>query len=150
MSVKQIRQQAICELISNQAVYNQEQLVQLLADQGIETTQTTLSRDLNELAIYKGRNGYECPGNNKDLAPQEESLAKVLKQYMLSLEQAANLLVLKTPPGRAMPVGYELDNCEEPLIVGNIAGDDTIFVATRSNQDATELQKILLDLRDMN
>ena len=66
---------------------------------------------------------------------------------MVSAELASNMLVLKTQPGRAQAIGYELDNIKLPLVVGNISGDDTIFIATRSEEDAMQLKQELEQLK---
>ncbi|MCO7224454.1 arginine repressor [Pleionea sp. CnH1-48] len=142
MSDKQTRQRVIRDLISKQIVQNQEMLVSLLAEQGVRTTQTTLSRDLNELGIWKGPDGYVL-GDAAPLRANKNELRKVLQTLVLSMELASNFLVIRTKPGRAQAIGYELDNSSLELVVGNISGDDTIFVATRSDEDAMQLKREL-------
>ncbi len=140
MSEKKIRQAAIKELIAAHVVPNQEKLVALLAERGLRATQTTLSRDLNELGIWKGPDGYVLGNEAAPVRATKSELRKVLQTLLVSAEVAANLVVLKTQPGRAQAIGYELDNIKLPLVVGNISGDDTIFIATRSNEDAMQLK----------
>lgn len=140
MSEKKIRQAAIKELIASHVVPNQEKLVALLAERGLRATQTTLSRDLNELGIWKGPDGYVLGNEAAPVRATKSELRKVLQTLLVSAEVAANLVVLKTQPGRAQAIGYELDNIKLPLVVGNISGDDTIFIATRSNEDAMQLK----------
>jgi transcriptional regulator of arginine metabolism len=139
MTNKRTRQSTICELISDQAIASQEQLVKKLSERGIETTQTTLSRDITELGIWKGPHGYALPSTDAPIGAMKEDLSRVIQTYMSSARVAGNLVVIKTPPGRAQPIGYELDRCKDPRIVGNISGDDTIFVATPSDDDAQDL-----------
>ncbi len=140
MSEKKIRQAAIKELIGSHVVPNQEKLVALLAERGLRATQTTLSRDLNELGIWKGPDGYVLGNEAAPVRATKSELRKVLQTLLVSAEVASNLVVLKTQPGRAQAIGYELDNIKLPLVVGNISGDDTIFIATRSDEDAMQLK----------
>ncbi|WP_144393001.1 arginine repressor [Pleionea sediminis] len=143
MSEKKLRQSAIKELIGEQMIPNQETLVALLAQQGIRATQTTLSRDLNELGIWKGPEGYVLGNEAAPVRATKNELRKVLQSLLVTAEVAGSLVVLKTQPGRAQAIGYELDNIKLPLVVGNISGDDTIFIATRSESDAMQLKNEL-------
>ncbi len=147
MSEKKLRQSAIKELIANQIVPNQETLVELLAQQGLKATQTTLSRDLNELGIWKGPEGYVLGNEAAPVRATKSELRKVLQSLMVTAEIAGSMVVLKTQPGRAQAIGYELDNIKLPLVVGNISGDDTIFIATRSEEDAMKLKLELEQLK---
>ncbi|WMS86476.1 arginine repressor [Pleionea litopenaei] len=140
MSEKQTRQAAIKELIGAQMIPNQETLVELLLAKGIKATQTTLSRDLNELGIWKGPEGYVLGNEATPVRATKNELKKVLQSLLVSAEVASSLVVLKTQPGRAQAIGYELDNIKLPLVVGNISGDDTVFIATRSEEDAMQLK----------
>lgn len=143
---KQGRQQLICEIISGQEVLSQEQLVELLSERGVETTQTTLSRDLAELKVFKGPHGYALPDAISIVEPTTSELKRVLESLLLSIAQAGSLVVLRTRPGRAQPIGYELDRSQLKLVVGTLAGDDTLFIATRSEADAAELISQLEEL----
>ncbi len=143
---KQGRQQLICELIAQTPVHSQEQLVELLAERGVETTQTTLSRDLAELGVVKGPQGYAL--TQQDMAPSANlsELRRAVESLLVSIDLAANLVVMKTRPGRAQLIGYELDRSNLEHVVGTLAGDDTLFVATRSNADAEALKQQLENL----
>lgn len=143
---KQGRQQIICDLIATNEIHSQEQLVELLAERGIETTQTTLSRDLTELKVFKGPNGYALPNTDLSVSATTSELKRFLETLLVSIDQASNLVVLKTRPGRAQILGYELDRGGIPLVVGTLAGDDTLFVATRSDADARQLINELQEL----
>lgn len=139
MSKKTLRQQRISVLIQSTKVENQEQLAQFLAEEGIQVTQTTLSRDLAELHVLKGL-GYYVINQHSALAyDSEKELKRLLRQKVTAMMQAMNLVVLHTYPGNASPIGLELDNSHLPEIVGNISGDDTIFIATSSEKSAAEL-----------
>ncbi len=143
--VKNQRQRALADLIRTMALSSQEQLAQQLADLGFAVTQATISRDLEQLGAVKvrrgGQLGYALGGQpSKDPGPR---LAAVLRDWVRSVDTAANLVVIKTPPGSAHLVGVVLDQSDMPEVVGNICGDDTLFIACRSPGDAGRLAEKL-------
>ena len=129
------RQHHIARLLETRAVGSQSQLVELLAGEGIEATQTTVSRDLEELGALKvrlpgGETVYalaELP--SRQVAP-EDHLRRVLGEWVVETRCSANLVVLKTPPGSAHVVGSALDRSGFPGVIGTVAGDDTVLVVT--------------------
>jgi transcriptional regulator of arginine metabolism len=139
--LKERRQRAIAELIRANPVANQEELAERLGSLGFAVTQATISRDLDQIGALKARrNGqlsYALPedARNRPSPP----LAAVFRDWVRSVEAAANLVVIKTPPGSAHLVGVVLDQSELPEIVGTICGDDTIFMACRSETEADAL-----------
>jgi transcriptional regulator of arginine metabolism len=139
--LKDRRQRTIAELIRSHALASQEELAERLGAMGYAVTQATISRDLEQLGAVKvrreGQLGYALPDQVRD-APFPR-LASVLRDWVRSVEPAANLVVLKTPPGSAHLVGVTLDQSALPEIVGTICGDDTIFVAARSGGEAKAL-----------
>ncbi|MEM9103403.1 MAG: hypothetical protein AAGB12_13895 [Pseudomonadota bacterium] len=137
------RKTLIIDIINHNQVFSQEQLASLLLSEGVEVTQTTLSRDLAELNILKGSSGYVIQEQvaitgSKNL----NDIEKVISQYVVYISPAASLVVLKTNPGHAQLVGFELDSVKVNEIVGNVSGDDTIFIATPSIQDALALSEL--------
>ena len=135
--MKKRRHEKITELITQNEIETQEELVERLRADGYEVTQATVSRDIRELKLSKISNGR---GRQKYVAFGGEEVhlgdkyGRVLKEGYVSMELAQNLLVLKTVPGMAMAV-------EE--VVGCIAGDNTIMMAMRNEQDArTVMEKI--------
>src|SRR5690242_2133027 len=138
--LKDRRQRAIADLIRADAVSSQEELAERLADLGYAVTQATISRDLEQIGATKvrrdGRYAYVFAGQSD--APTS-GLAVVLRDWVRSIEPAANILVIRTPPGSAHLIGVALDQAELPEVVGNICGDDTVFVACRSFGDAKAL-----------
>ena len=143
--IKIQRQRAIADLISTKAPSSQEELAQELADLGFAVTQATISRDLEQLGAIKVRRGGQ-PSYALAGQPSEEPgprLAAVLRDWVRSVEVAANLVVIKTPPGSAHLVGVVLDQSDMPEVVGNICGDDTLFIACRSPDDAARLTEKL-------
>lgn len=143
--LKDRRRLAIANLIRASAVANQEELGERLAAQGFAVTQATISRDLEQIGAVKvRRNGqlsYALPGEIP-VGPNPR-LAGVFRDWVRSIEAAANLVVIKTPPGSAHLVGVVLDQSELHEIAGTICGDDTIFVACRSSSEAAALSSKL-------
>lgn len=130
-TAKNRRQALIQELLLHGPVANQEELRGLLALRGVETNQATISRDVRELGLLKTRDGYVLPESVRQTprlaAPATEELPL---QHVLSAALSGTLVVLRTPAGLASRTGYDLDRLEHPDIVGTVAGDDTLFVAT--------------------
>lgn len=139
--LKQERRRAIENLIRTNALGSQEELAERLARLGFDVTQATVSRDLEQLGAVKVRRGgelsYALPDQVQG-APGPR-LAAVVRDFVRSVETAANLVVIKTPPGSAHLIGVALDQSELQEIVGTICGDDTLFVACASAGVAAEL-----------
>ena len=113
----------------------------MLRESGFKVTQGTVSRDVRELGLTKiaaasGKQKYVVPE-----PPNEEQsrFIRVLGDSMVSIDQAQNLIVIKTGSGMAMAVAAALDKMNFPEVVGTIAGDDTIMAAVRTSQDAALL-----------
>ncbi len=143
MSDKPSRQRRIRELLQRQSVHSQDELHRLLAREGFHATQATLSRDLRDLGVLKGHDGYALPGD-APAPPPGATLERALKDYLVSATQAGNLVVLRTGPGHAPPLALELDRARPEAVIGTIAGDDTIFVATPTAAAATHILEDLL------
>lgn len=133
------RQAKIQELISSNEISSQSELADLLAMQGYQVSQTTLSRDLLEMGAVRVRgpkqNLIYAPAGQADgsINPARWSqLAKLCQDVLLSAEYSANLVVLKTPPGAAQYFASAVDKAGWSEVLGTIAGDDTIMLITRS------------------
>lgn len=138
------RRAAILRIIRESAVSKQDELVRLLRKQGFEATQSSVSRDLRELHVAKAGDRYIVPLN--EVAVPSNRMALVA-QFVLGLKTAgSSLTVLKTTSGAAQNVADAIDSAEWPEIVGTIAGDDTIFVAT---DDARAQRKLIERLREV-
>jgi transcriptional regulator of arginine metabolism len=130
---KQQRQHRIVRLLEERPVSSQAQLVVLLAEGGIEATQTTVSRDLEELGAVKvrfpgGESAYALPELPvRQIAP-EDHLRRVLGEWVVEVASSDNLVVVRTPPGSAHVVGSALDRSALDGILGTVAGDDTVLV----------------------
>ena len=141
---KERRQRTIADLIRSHALASQEELAERLGSLGYAVTQATISRDLEQLGAVKVRRGgqlsYALPDSVRSAPPR---IAAVFRDWVQSVEAAATMVVIKTPPGSAHLVGVALDNSDLPEIAGTICGDDTIFVACRSAAEAQALSSKL-------
>ncbi len=144
---KVYRRTQIVDLLRAEAVETQEDLRRKLARRGIRVTQATVSRDIEDLGLIKSRTGYRLPeAAAEPLAPAQPTLAIVLKEFLTGTRQAANLVILKTRPGNAHSVAVALDAQPWNEIVGTVAGDDTIFIATPSSRQAEAVRKKIQSL----
>src|SRR5690349_6245569 len=142
---KLTRQQLILQLIENGNMASQEDLRRGLARHGQKVTQATLSRDIHELGIVKTVNGYARPGE----AVAEAALPateRLVREFVLSVREAQNQLVLKTSVGSAQPVAAALDGEGFDEMLGTIAGDDTILIICETNRDA---ERVVGRIREM-
>jgi transcriptional regulator of arginine metabolism len=142
------RQARIVELITQRAVRSQAELATLLASEGLEATQATLSRDLDELGAVKlrGPDGgapvYVLPEEGHPIRSAGlPRLARALGELLVSADGSGNLTVLRTPPGAAQFLASALDRAALHDVVGTIAGDDTILVVAREPLTGTELAR---------
>jgi transcriptional regulator of arginine metabolism len=142
------RQHRIARLLETGAVATQEQLVALLAADGVDATQATVSRDLEEMGAVKvrvrgGTTVYALPElPNRPVAP-EDHLRRVLGEWVVEVAHSANLVVLRTPPGSAHVVGSALDRGAMSGIVGTVAGDDTVLVVAEEGVGGAKLAEEL-------
>lgn len=147
--MKRVRQRKIIELVEKYAIETQEELAEMLQNEGVVATQATISRDIRELKLSKVTN-KEGKQRYVVLKQEENYLVdkynRVLKEGFVSMDQAQNILVVKTVSGMAMAVAAAIDGLKYPEIVGSIAGDDTIMVAVRSTEETTVLIKKIREL----
>ncbi|MER7004993.1 arginine repressor [Dactylosporangium sp. NPDC000555] len=138
-TTKAARLDRISALIRGAAVHSQTELAELLAGDGIQVTQATLSRDLEELRAVKVRGAYLIPEDGeRALRPAEQAptrLIRLLRELLTGVDYSGNLVVLRTPPGAAQFLASAIDRTGLPDIVGTIAGDDTILVVAREAPD---------------
>lgn len=137
---KALRHHRILELVSGEPMVTQDEMVRRLSQQGLKVTQATLSRDIKELGLVKSADGYAALGTGAEVAPTP-SLSHLLREFVVDVREAQNLLVLKTPPGSAQPVARAIDAEKWPELVGTIAGDDTIVVISSNAKSCRQLGK---------
>jgi transcriptional regulator of arginine metabolism len=135
---KSYRQGQILKLIRAKTLHTQEELARALRSIGIPATQVTLSRDIRELGLVKTADGYVPAGEVAGNAPDIEA---VVREFVLDIRVAQNLLVLRTAPGNANSVGVALDKIDWPEIAGTIAGDDTVLVVALDGKAAQSLSE---------
>ena len=123
------RRAAIRNLLATGPAETQASLVSALQDLGYVATQSSVSRDLREIGAIKTPRGYELPSAKESADDQVAAVAELLRSVTPA---GSNLLVIHTGVGAAQRVGLALDRCGWPGMIGTIAGDDTVFVATES------------------
>ena len=144
MSSKRERHAAILDLIRNHRVGSQEDLRELLAREGIDVTQATVSRDIRELRLVKvpaseGPAHYTLPEEWEHTPPLET----LLPALFVSAEGTRNLLVVRTMTGGAQAVALAIDWEEWPEVLGTIAGDDTILIICREDEQVEDVRSRL-------
>jgi transcriptional regulator of arginine metabolism len=140
------RQSKILELISKYEIETQEELAEKLKQENFLVTQATISRDIRELKLTKistdrGTQKYAVLSQREQQI--SEKVLRVLKDAFVSMDQAQNILVIRTLNGMAMAVAAAMDAIHFDEIVGSIAGDDTLFCASRSQEDTIALMEKL-------
>ena len=151
LATKAARQGRITELIRDRVIRSQTELADLLAVGGIEVTQATLSRDLEELGALKlrgvdgGAPVYRIPedGGPRPMVGGTSRLARLLAELLLSHEGSGNLAVLRTPPGAAQFLASAIDRASLAEVAGTIAGDDTILVVARDGLTGADVGQTL-------
>lgn len=138
---KRFRQGQILKLLSSQPVASQDALRRHLGQLGMRVTQATLSRDLRELRLVKTAEGYRpLEAAVKESSPLP-ALARALKEFLLDLRPAQNMLVLKTPPSGAQPLAAAVDSERWKEVAGTLAGDDTVLVICSSRGACNAIRK---------
>ena len=136
--MKTIRQVAILDIIEKRDVETQEELAEALRDRGIKVTQATVSRDINELRLLKvltPAGVYKYATADKAENGLTERFIRILTESVLSVASSNNLIVVKTLSGSANVAAEALDSLHWPEILGTLAGDNTILLIIRSNED---------------
>ena len=144
VNMKNKRHEKILEVIEKKNIETQEELAKILNEAGFVVTQATVSRDIKKLGLVK----VKGKGSHQKYAPKAASTlveydkyVRVLKDAITGMDDAENILVIKTVPGMAMAVAAALDSLRIPEIIGSIAGDDTIMCAVRSVNDTLSIMK---------
>ncbi len=148
---KHQRQHRISRMLADQVVTSQEQLVRLLADDGVESTQATVSRDLDDLGAVKvrvsgGESVYAIPEYPADRVVPVDQLRRVMGEWVVEVESSGNLVVLRTPPGSAHVVASALDRTGIEGSIGTVAGDDTLMVVAAEGTTGENLAVALRNL----
>ncbi len=142
--MKRKRQQKILEIIANNIVLTQDDLQSLLLAEGFEVTQSTVSRDIKELRLIKG---HDNAGNYRYVSSEHRDTNKqafshyreIFSRYTTNVDFALNDIVIKCVAGMASSVCVAIDAMYNDMMLGTIAGDDTVFIVTRSEAQALQL-----------
>lgn len=140
--MKNKRHEKILELIALNDIETQEELAGMLNAAGFDVTQATVSRDIKKLSLIK----IKANGNRQKYAvntgvpvAKNDKIVRVLQDTITGMEDAQNILVIKTVPGMAMGAAAALDSLQIPEIIGSIAGDDTIMCVTKDTKHTKEV-----------
>lgn len=129
------RQRAIAAILRTEPVTSQEEVTAKLAERGLNVTQATVSRDLDQMGAVKVRRGgvvsYALPDQIGESDWAGARLDRIIAEWVIAVEAAGNLVVLRTPPATAHIVALAVDQAKLPEVAGTIAGDDTLFLAVR-------------------
>jgi transcriptional regulator of arginine metabolism len=143
---KRMRQGQILKLVGGEPVANQDELRRRLLQMGVRVTQATLSRDLRELRLVKTAEGYRTLSAAGEEAAPAPQLGRALREFLVDMRPAQNMLVLKTPPGGAQPLAAAVDGEHWKEVAGTLAGDDTVLIITPSRTARAAIQKRMEDL----
>ena len=153
MKIKTSRMEALKMLISSQELGSQEEVLQALAKEGYTVTQATLSRDLKQLKVAKaasmsGRYVYVLPNETmyKRVPNPRSAREMLMTSGFTSINFSGNMIVIKTRPGYASSIAYNIDNSDIPQILGTIAGDDTIFLVKKEGTREKDIIDLLAEI----
>jgi len=144
VNMKSTRHRKILEIIQEYPIETQDELISKLREVGIAVTQATISRDIRDLKLVKiacdgGQNKYRYAVSTSDEARISAKYRNIIRETVVKVDYADNIVVLKTYPGMAQAAAAAIDGMNWGDIVGSIAGDDTIFVLVRERETALEL-----------
>ena len=142
--MKARRQALIREIVESQRIQTQEELAQALGERGLLVTQATVSRDIKEMHLLKvlAEDGsYRYATMDKEEQGTNDRLIRMLSDSVVSMDSANNLIVIRTLPGSAHVAGEAVDCLKWPEVLGTIAGDNTILVIVRSNEDVDAVMR---------
>ena len=138
--MKSQRQAKIMEIISNRNVETQEQLLSILQEEGFRGTQATISRDIKELRIVKELTSlgtYRYTTENNEMATSFSArLNTIFRECVIGFDYAQNIIIIRTLPGLASAAGSAIEAMNMSMVVGSLAGDDTVMIVMRDNNSA--------------
>ena len=154
MTTKVHRQATIGRLIGEHEVTSQPQLIELLAEEGIDATQATVSRDLDDIGAIKvrvpsGNTVYAIPEFAPDRLAPPDQLRRVMGEWVADVAFSANIVILRTPPGCAHVVASALDRSRVDGLLGTVAGDDTLMCVS-ADSDGSALAAHLRDFAGLD
>lgn len=149
------RRNRIKEIITSKVVCKQEELAKILNDEGFSVTQATVSRDIKELGLIKvkdletKKSKYSMPKNKPVHEVTDEKVITLLKTFIISVEAAKNLIVVKTLTGNGSACGMAIDKLMPDGVIGSIAGDDTLLIVTHDDDTANNVVDYIKELVEL-
>ena len=143
--MKRQRHKAILDLVRSGEIASQEDLMEGLKARHIDVSQSTLSRDIQELGLAKAGGVYAVVESESAPAP-EDSWKRIIREFLVDVDVAQNIVVVKTGAGHASTVSQALDDTGWPEAIGTIAGENTVFIAVRSEKDGKKLERRIREL----
>ena len=148
--MKNDRQALILEIISQENIETQEQMLARLQERGVTSTQATISRDIKQMHLIKEPIGhgvykYAVSGNRTKLNIAEK-LRTIFRESVLTVDNAQNIVVIKTLPGLANAAGSAVDGMDVPYLVGSLAGDDTALLIMRDTESALDFTEEIKEM----
>ena len=148
---KRQRQQLLRKVLKDRSVASQRELVDELAAAGCPVTQATISRDLRELGLQKGRDTvgrirYVFIPASEERPDPPTACSRMLKEFGRGIQLAQNLLVVRCDPGAAPGIGRVIDELDHEAILGCVAGDDTVIVVSKDTKSADAVFEYLTEL----
>lgn len=148
--MKSFRHQKIREIVENRVVQTQEELADILRNEGIEVTQATVSRDIKELMLIKvpvgnGYYKYSFPPDQNIIYSQSR-MERLFRDSVTGIDFSENLIVIRSLPGTAQYIASTVDNARWPEILGTVAGDDTLLVIVKPKEMVQDVMRRLKNL----
>jgi transcriptional regulator of arginine metabolism len=144
--MKRLRHKAILEVVRSGEIASQEDLMKGLKARHIEVSQSTLSRDIQELRLAKTGGMYTVVDSEGAVKPSDESIRRILREFLVDIDVAQNIVVVKTGAGHASTVSQAIDDTGWPEAIGSIAGENTVFIVVRSEKDGKKLEHRVREL----
>lgn len=149
--MKTKRQNEIISIISSRDIETQEELASALRNLGYKVTQATVSRDIRELSLIKvaaKAGGFKYAKPDKQEVAVSERFTRILTDSLISVDATGNIIVVKTLSGSANVAAEAIDNLGWPEILGTIAGDNTVFIAVRNQDETADISARIRKLTD--
>lgn len=147
--MKTRRHFAIREILQSERISTQEELCEELRNRGYDVTQATVSRDIKELSLVKIPDGsgyrYALP-ETQSRKTSNVRMRRVFQDSVVGYNHSENIIVIKTVPGAAQSIASLIDSLDNPLILGTVAGDDTIFMVIKSREAIVEVMQLFREL----
>jgi transcriptional regulator of arginine metabolism len=144
--MKRNRHNAILDLVRSGEIASQEELMLGLKSRHIEVSQSTLSRDIQELRLAKAGGMYTVVESETAAKGSEEAWRRIIREFLVDVSVTPNIVVVMTGAGHASTVSQALDETGWPEVIGTIAGENTVFIAVRSEKEGRKLEHRIREL----